>query len=108
MTTKPPLLLLTEAELSALADAANHMLAGDYEAEGLETSRKVLSGARFKIMAELAARAVAPETGKRWDIEATPIPADEHRYPFGCPDPDWCRGNRVCHWDCQGINRVPV
>lgn len=30
------------------------------------------------------------------------IPADEQRYPPGCPDPDWCAGNRVCYWDCNG------
>jgi len=30
-----------------------------------------------------------------------PVPADGTRYPTGCPDPDWCRGNRVCYWRCQ-------
>lgn len=30
------------------------------------------------------------------------IPADKRRYPPGCPDPDWCRGNRACWWDCTG------
>lgn len=30
----------------------------------------------------------------------TDIPADSRRYPVGCPDPDWCRGNRLCYWDC--------
>lgn len=29
------------------------------------------------------------------------IPADQRRYPAGCPDPDWCRGNRACHWNCK-------
>jgi len=29
------------------------------------------------------------------------IPADAERYPFGCPDADWCRGNRCCYWDCK-------
>lgn len=23
-------------------------------------------------------------------------------YPPGCPDRDWCCGNDVCFWDCQG------
>lgn len=31
-----------------------------------------------------------------------PIPADTIRHPSGCPDPDWCVGNRVCYWDCRG------
>jgi hypothetical protein len=22
----------------------------------------------------------------------------------GCPDADWCRGNRFCHWHCQRRN----
>ena len=36
-------------------------------------------------------------------IAAAPrIPADERRHPPGCPDADWCRGNRACWWDCQG------
>ena len=30
------------------------------------------------------------------------IPADQRRYPSGCPDSDWCRGNRVCYWECDG------
>lgn len=30
------------------------------------------------------------------------IPADDRRYPPGCPDGDWCRGNRMCFWDCRG------
>jgi hypothetical protein len=30
-----------------------------------------------------------------------PNPADERRYPVGCPDADWCRGNG-CFWNCQG------
>lgn len=30
----------------------------------------------------------------------TKNPADEQRYPPGCPDPDWCRGNG-CYWDCK-------
>jgi hypothetical protein len=30
------------------------------------------------------------------------IPADRTRYPGGCPDPDWCRGNRACYWHCNG------
>ena len=32
---------------------------------------------------------------------APSIPADTQRYPFGCPDPEWCRGNRCCYWDCK-------
>lgn len=24
------------------------------------------------------------------------------RHPPGCPDSDWCSGNGVCYWDCQG------
>lgn len=30
------------------------------------------------------------------------IPADTKRHPSGCPDADWCRGNRCCYWDCEG------
>jgi hypothetical protein len=29
------------------------------------------------------------------------IPADDRRDPPGCPDPDWCRGNRLCYWHCK-------
>ena len=29
------------------------------------------------------------------------IPADEVCRPFGCPDADWCRGNRLCYWNCK-------
>jgi len=32
--------------------------------------------------------------------ENTGIPADAQMYPPGCPDPDWCRGNRACYWLC--------
>jgi len=28
--------------------------------------------------------------------------AATRRHPPGCPDPDWCRGNRECRWDCCG------
>lgn len=31
---------------------------------------------------------------------AETIPADSERHPAGCPDPDWCRGNRCCYWRC--------
>lgn len=31
------------------------------------------------------------------------IPDDKVRHPAGCSDPDWCRGNRTCWWDCKGI-----
>lgn len=33
---------------------------------------------------------------------ATPfsIPADQQRYPPRCPDPDWCRGSKLCYWHC--------
>lgn len=30
-----------------------------------------------------------------------PIPADKERHPDGCPDAEWCRGNRLCYWDCR-------
>lgn len=30
------------------------------------------------------------------------IPADRERRPRGCPDADWCRGNRCCYWRCDG------
>lgn len=30
------------------------------------------------------------------------VPAHERRYPPGCPDGDWCRGNNVCYWNCKG------
>lgn len=32
---------------------------------------------------------------------AAAIPADEQRHPFGCPDAEWCRGNRLCYWHCN-------
>jgi hypothetical protein len=28
------------------------------------------------------------------------VPADTQRYPRGCRDPEWCRFNRFCCWDC--------
>lgn len=31
----------------------------------------------------------------------TGIPADAQMHPAGCPDADWCRGNRACYWDCK-------
>lgn len=31
------------------------------------------------------------------------IPAELTRYPSGCPDPDWCTGNGVCHWRCNEV-----
>lgn len=34
--------------------------------------------------------------------EDTDIPADASMYPPGCPDPEWCRGNRACYWNCHG------
>jgi hypothetical protein len=37
----------------------------------------------------------------------TGIPADEFMYPGGCPDPDWCRGNRSCFWQCKGDGEEP-
>ena len=27
-------------------------------------------------------------------------PYQKWRHPPGCPDGDWCRGNRVCYWRC--------
>ncbi len=30
----------------------------------------------------------------------TGIPADAERHPGGCPDPEYCRGNRRCNWLC--------
>lgn len=35
-----------------------------------------------------------------------PIPAGDRRYPAGCPDPDWCRGNRSCYWDCRDYHEA--
>lgn len=29
-------------------------------------------------------------------------PYQRWHHPPGCPDADWCAGNRVCYWDCQG------
>jgi hypothetical protein len=29
-------------------------------------------------------------------------PYERWRHPPGCPDSDWCSGNGVCYWDCQG------
>lgn len=33
------------------------------------------------------------------------IPADRQRHPSGCPDPDWCSGNRICYWNCRNDGR---
>jgi hypothetical protein len=34
--------------------------------------------------------------------KAARVPAIDQRFPpRGCPDPDWCRGNNVCYWDCS-------
>ncbi len=35
------------------------------------------------------------------------IPADHRRHPPGCPDPDWCRGNRECYWTCIDEGEPP-
>jgi hypothetical protein len=43
-----------------------------------------------------------PDRLARLAPAAARIPADERRHPPGCPDADWCRGNRACWWDCQG------
>jgi hypothetical protein len=43
-------------------------------------------------------------SGKKEQAEAAPkpkIPAMASRHPPGCPDPDFCRGNGICHWDCK-------
>jgi len=29
-------------------------------------------------------------------------PYKRWRHPPGCPDSDWCSGNSICFWDCQG------
>ncbi len=51
-------------------------------------------------------RLAAARKKRAQDIASTPkrkpIPAQLHRYPGGCPDPDWCLGNAVCHWKCEG------
>lgn len=31
----------------------------------------------------------------------TGVPADAKMHPPGCPDADWCRGNRTCFWGCR-------
>ncbi len=28
-------------------------------------------------------------------------PYQRWRHPPGCPDVDWCYGNKVCYWHCQ-------
>lgn len=33
--------------------------------------------------------------------EGTGIPADAQMHPPGCPDAEWCRGNRACYWNCK-------
>lgn len=33
--------------------------------------------------------------------EGTGIPADTQMYPPGCPDAEFCRGNRCCNWGCK-------
>lgn len=45
--------------------------------------------------------AVVNVTCDRPERRSPKIPADEQRYPYGCPDPEWCRGNRLCYWKCQ-------
>jgi hypothetical protein len=29
-------------------------------------------------------------------------PYERYRHPPGCPDVDWCAGNGICRWDCEG------
>lgn len=36
------------------------------------------------------------------EMEPPLKPYQRWRHPPGCPDADWCSGNGVCHWDCQG------
>lgn len=31
----------------------------------------------------------------------TGVPAHMEPSPPGCPDPIWCSGNRICHWNCK-------
>lgn len=33
--------------------------------------------------------------------EGTGIPADAQMHPPGCPDAEYCRGNRCCNWNCK-------
>ena len=35
-------------------------------------------------------------------INLKSFPWQRHRHPPGCQDVDYCRGNKICHWDCQG------
>ena len=46
----------------------------------------------------------------RWSDARVPkiIPADTQRYPSGCTDPDWCRGNRACWWGCRDDDTPPT
>jgi hypothetical protein len=34
------------------------------------------------------------------DVLTGIVPARERPNPPGCPDPVWCAGNNVCHWEC--------
>ena len=45
-----------------------------------------------------------PSPAKSVDVtQSRPLlPANVNRYPPRCPDPDWCRCNHVCYWDCRG------
>lgn len=29
-------------------------------------------------------------------------PYQRWRHPPGCPDADWCSGNGLCYWNCEG------
>jgi hypothetical protein len=34
------------------------------------------------------------------------VAARRRRYPPGCPDADWCAGNNLCYWNCEGRRDV--
>jgi hypothetical protein len=40
-------------------------------------------------------------------LNGTGIPADAEMYPPGCPDAEWCRGNRCCYWRCNDWRDEP-
>lgn len=35
-----------------------------------------------------------------WEPWRDFLPIDFWRHPPGCPDGDWCAGNRICYWRC--------
>lgn len=66
-------------------------------------SMNILPPSPFSSAVVESAEALPADISGRDHLSAgsRPIPADEQRHPFGCPDADWCRGNRLCYWQCN-------